>query len=114
MIKLLEDVGAPATVIAVDIATMELAPQANEWVSYGLTALGYIAALFGFGGNYVKNLGVTSLPLTARNIYARIRTPVARRAASTNRLVLQHNADAGGPLRRSYQPEFESVAPHAF
>jgi hypothetical protein len=117
MLKLVEDLGAPATAIAADMVTLELVPQANEWVSYGLTILGYAGALLGFGGNYVKNLGVASLPLTARHIYERVKTPVARRAASATRLVLQNRLappSPGATLNRSYQPEFESVTPHAF
>jgi hypothetical protein len=120
MIKLVGDVAAPGTVIAADIATMEMAPQANEWTSYGLSILGYVSALFGIGrgnlGDYLKNLGVASLPLTARHIYERVKAPVSRRAASTSkRIVLQNIANpSGASINRSYQPEFEYVTPHAF
>jgi hypothetical protein len=113
MIRIVEDVGAPATVIAVDMITLELAPQANEWVAYGLTALGYLGAMFRFGGEYVKNIGVASLPLTARHLRDRIKTPMTQRVSGgAARLALQHRS-AGAPVSRSYQPEFENVAPYA-
>lgn len=112
MIRLGGDVGAPATVIAADIITMEMVPQANEWVSYGLTAIGYVSALLGLGrggfADYLKNLGVASLPLTARHIYDRVRAPVTRRAG-TSRMVLKTKT----PVQRQYEPEFNQAGARA-
>lgn len=125
MIKVIEDVAAPATVVAADILTMEMAPQANEWVSYGLTALGYVSGLFDLGGrgtamsNYLKNLGVASMALTARNIYMRVKTmqPVSRKASSNMALRnVRANPRAASPnpggVQRPYQIEFEGAGAH--
>ena len=106
-IKLSEDVGAPITVIAVDMITAEVAPNWNEWVAYIMTALGYVGAGMGFGGNYVKNLGVASLPLTARNIRDRVRGGVGRKVAG-GRLAFRPTANPGS-IRQTTVPEFEDV-----
>lgn len=114
MIRLVEDVGAPALVAAADIITLETKPEWNEYVAYILTGIGYAGAAFKFGGDFVKNLGVASLPLTARNIYTRVKagTPTAARAGS--RLALRSVSRSAGPVGRMYQTEFEEAGSHAF
>jgi hypothetical protein len=79
MIKIVPDVVAPVVVTAADLITQKVQPTWNEWVCYGLTAVGYISAFMGLGkgetNDFLKNLGVASLPLTARHIYDRVTTP---------------------------------------
>ena len=81
MIRVVPDVGAPLTVAAVNIATRSIFPVQHDWFVYGMTAIGYVAAYLGWGGEYVKNIGVSSLPLTADKIYDRFAggTPVSKR-----------------------------------
>lgn len=119
MIRIVPDVVAPVAVTGVDILTLELAPGWNEWASYIMAGSAYLVSGFnlirGTGGDFVKNIGIAALPLAARNIYMRVKSPVARRAGvGASRLVLQHNPSTAHSLQRSYQPEFEGVAPHAF
>lgn len=80
MIRVVPDVGAPLTVAAVNIATRTAFPVQHDWFVYGMTAVGYLAAWMGWGGDFVKNVGVSSLPLTADKIYDRVAgAPVSRR-----------------------------------
>lgn len=82
MIRIVEDIGAPLAVTVVDLVTETAAPTWNEWANYGMTAIGYVGAWMGMGGDFVKNVGIASLPLTAKKLYARVRaiTPVSRAA----------------------------------
>ena len=75
MIRLVEDVGAPATVVAIDIATIELAPDYNEMASYIMTVAGYAAGFFlkGRAGNFMTSMGVAAVPLAARAIRERVK-----------------------------------------
>lgn len=120
MIKIVPDVVAPAVVTGIDIATLELAADWNEYASYIVAGGAYLVAGLGLvrgnAGDFIRNMGIAALPLAARNIYARVKQPVASRASS--RLALRRtSANPGGNagrVERSYQPEFEGVAPHAF
>lgn len=126
MIRIVQDVGAPALVTGIDIATLELAPTWNEWISYGIAGAAYLVSglnlVRGNGGEFIKNMGIAELPLAARNIYMRVKSPVVppidrRAGAGASRLALRRaatNPNPGGGIGRSYQPEFESVGPHAF
>jgi hypothetical protein len=115
-IKIVEDVGAPLAVTAVDILTLEMAPDWNEYAAYILTGVGYITAFMNLraGGEFLKNVGIASLPLTARHIYDRVKgVPTTRRATvGASRMALQPISRQ--PVQRSYQPEFEKVSPYAF
>jgi len=106
-IKIVEDIGAPAAVAMVDIVTTEVAPTWNEWASYIMAVGGYVGGFMGFGGPFVKNIGVASFPWAARNIYARIKGTTASRVSGRKVAFVPQ-------VKRSYQPEFEAVAPHAF
>jgi len=81
MIRVVPDVGAPLAVAAVNIATRTAFPVQHDWFIYGMTAIGYVAAWMGWGGDFVKQIGVSSLPLTADKIYDRVAgaSPVSRR-----------------------------------
>jgi hypothetical protein len=115
MIKIVEDVGAPALVVAADIATLEMAPDWNEYISYILTGVGYVTAFMDIrtGGEFLKNVGIASLPLTARHIYNRVKgAPTSRRAtAGAGRMALRPTPVSS--ISRSYNPEFEKVSPYA-
>ena len=67
-IRVKEDVVAPLVVTAVDLVSEEVIPEYNQYLSYAMTGLGYLGAWLNFGGSMVKQIGVASLPLTARNI----------------------------------------------
>lgn len=115
MIKMVEDLGAPGAVALVNVITKEAAPEWNEWGHYIMTAVGYGAAFMGFGGAFLKNIGVASLSGTVDHIYTRVKGTTVSRAPSS-RMAYR---SASGPVRnppvsRSYQPEFEAVTPHAF
>ena len=72
-IKFVPDVGAPLSVVAVDLISESYAPEANEWLSYIMAAGGYVAAGMNKGGEFTKNLAIASFPWAAKNIYSRIR-----------------------------------------
>ena len=123
MIRIVPDVGAPAMVVGVDLLTQEYAPEWNEWASYIMAGGAYVVAALGLvkgaGGEFVKNMGIASLPLAARNILDRVRQPATARRASAPaaRLALRTASPAsrvGQPVNRAYQPEFEQAGAHAF
>lgn len=72
-IKWIPDLGAPATVAVVNIAGRTAFPAYHDWVVYGMTALGYIGGFLNWGGDFVKQIGVSSLPLTADKLYERVK-----------------------------------------
>ena len=120
MIKLVPDVGAPVVVVGVDLITQEYAPDWNEWASYIMAGGAYIATALGLvkgsGGEFVKNMGIASLPLAARHIVDRIRQPATSRQAGAPaaRLALRRvNSPASQPLSRQFQPEFQPAGAHA-
>jgi hypothetical protein len=85
-INIVNDVVAPITVSAVDIIIETTKPEWVEYTDYGMTALGYVGAWMGWGGPFLKNIGIASMPITARSIYNRIKggavsRPVSRRLA---------------------------------
>ena len=71
MLRLTEDLGAPAVVAAIDIGTEKVQPTWNEWASYITCGVGYVMGSMGMGGNFVKNLGVASFPWAIRHIVTR-------------------------------------------
>jgi len=79
-IKIGPDVGSPLTVAAVDLVTETIWPRYSNWFTYGMTIIGYVSGWAGWGGDYLKNIGVSSMPLTAKRLYDSIRTqaPVTR------------------------------------
>lgn len=91
MIRIVEDVGAPALVTIVDIGTETMAPQWNEWASYLMTLVGYGGAFMGMGGEFIKNVGIASFPLAAKKLY--------------------HMVTAGGATRRVSRYPSPSVIP---
>ena len=121
MIRIAQDVGAPIVVTGIDIATLELAPNWNEWASYIMAGGAYVVSGLGLvrgtGGEFIKNMGIAALPLAARNIYSRVKAsmPLERRAgAGASRLALRPVASNPGGIGRVYQPEFQEAGAHAF
>lgn len=105
-LNLVADLGAPATVIAADLLTEKFQPNANEWVAYALTAVGYIGGVMGMGGDYVKNLGVASLPLTARHIANRVPGFMTRSVRGSSASVVRTVRRYPGPTQPA---EFSSA-----
>lgn len=62
------DLGAPLVNVAADLITEKVRPDANEWVAYGMCAVGYVLAFMGIGGDFAKNIGVSALPWAAKHI----------------------------------------------
>ncbi len=85
-IKWLPDLGAPVVVTVVDMMTATLpaapagSPSWNSWASYAMTALGYAAAFLGYGGDFVKNVGIASAPKTLALLYGLATTGVVKAA----------------------------------
>lgn len=104
-IKPVEDLVAPGVVTLVNEVTLKSAPEYNEYACYGLTAIGYIAGGLGYGGTFVKNLGVASLPLTVRHLITRISSPTVSRS----RMAYRPAAASRYPVRGTTVPEFEDV-----
>jgi len=79
-IRLTSDVGSPLVVAAVNIVGRTTIPDYHDWAIYGMTALGYIGGWMGWGGDFVKQIGVASLPLTVDKIYERMKGGVGSRS----------------------------------
>jgi len=78
-IKIGPDVGSPLIVTAVDLVSESIWPKYSNWLTYGMTIVGYASGFMGWGGDILKNVGVASLPLTAKRVYDTFRaTPVSR------------------------------------
>lgn len=105
-IKLIPDLGAPLAVVTVDLATEAMVPQWNEWAIYGMAAVGYVGGWMGWGGDFVKNVGIASLPLAAKKIYTRVRGG----AGASSRLAMRRVA---APVSRypaaPFAPQFEGA-----
>lgn len=68
-IKIVPDVVAPLTVAAVDIVVEQVAPGYSKWATGAMALGGYLGAFFGFGGDFVKNVGIAALPTFGKNLY---------------------------------------------
>lgn len=100
-IRVVSDVGAPLAVAAVNIASRSSIPDYHDYIVYGMTGLGYIAAWMGWGGDFVKQMAVSSLPLTADKIYERVTGGVG-----ASRLALRKVSRYPAPAR---EMEFKGV-----
>ena len=81
-IKLVNDIGAPLTVVAVDLVSESVMPQANEALGYVLAIGGTVLRGMGMGGDFTKNVAIAATPWAAKNLYQRARGiagPVSRR-----------------------------------
>lgn len=95
-IRMIPDVGAPLIVTGVNIVARQSLPEWHDYVVYAMTAAGYIGGWMGWGGDLLKQIGVSSLPLTADKIYERVRggAPAARRPAFRRAPVSRYPAPA--------------------
>lgn len=73
MVRVVPDVVSPLTVTAIDLVTETYAPDYNEAAAYVVAIGGYIAAAMGWGGDFVKNMGISSFPWAAKKIYERVK-----------------------------------------
>ncbi len=110
-IKLVPDLAAPAVVGVADILMKKYAPTYEEYFCYGLTAIGYLVGgmnlVRGDMGDFLKNLGVASLPLTIDKIYSRVTTTVPAHVAG-GRMALSPVRNYAG-IRQTTMPEFSET-----
>ena len=102
-INLKNDLGAPAVVAAVHIGAQKIGAIRDftlgtgtkpltgpELADYVMTLGGYVAAYFNWGGDFVKNIGVASLPLSAIRLYNRMQpatgVPITRSVGRVARI----------------------------
>lgn len=89
MIRWGSDLAAPVLVTVIDLAAETTMGNNSQWITYAMTAIGYLGAIANKGGDFVKNIGVSSLPLTGKRIYDAVRspsTPVTKMAAVRGRV----------------------------
>jgi hypothetical protein len=82
-IRLVEDIGAPVAVTVVTMVANQTLPQWASWINYAMTIIGYGGAYMNMGGDFIKNVGIASLPKSLEQVYALVTTPapVASRAS---------------------------------
>jgi len=90
-IDMMNDVGAPLAVTAVDLVSESFIPQYNEWAAYLLAVGGYVGAWQNYGGEFVKNVGIASFPWAAKKVYERVRA-----MGGTSQLALRKVARVSG------------------
>ena len=72
-IRMVPDLGAPIAVVGVDLITETAAPEWNEWAAYIMAVGGYLGAWMGWGGDFMKNVGIASFPWAAKKVYERVK-----------------------------------------
>ncbi len=72
-INLVNDIGAPLAVTAIDLVSETTFPQANEPLAYIVAAGGMILTGMRVGGEFTKNMAIAATPWAAKNLYTRIR-----------------------------------------
>ena len=106
-IKLVNDVGAPLAVAVVDLVVSSQKPDWDRWVDYGMTILGYAGAFMNKGGDALKNVGIASLPLSAKQLYAQFQS--MGKGASANPGIGGGVRNIGRVTRMAAKPEFANV-----
>lgn len=106
-IRLVEDVGAPLVVVAADLFSETAAPAWNEPLSYVAAIGGYLGAGMGFGGPFIKNIGIASLPWAAKKLYTRVRTMMPA-ASMASRMTFRPAGIARYPAPQEQSP-FQGV-----
>lgn len=81
-IKMIPDLGAPVVVFGIDQLAKRTIPDWAEWVVYAETVAGYLGAWMGWGGDFVKNIGVASLPMSLNQITERVAGGVGKKGSS--------------------------------
>lgn len=105
-IKLVSDLGAPLAVTAVDLVTETAAPDWNEWAAYIMAVGGYLGGWMGWGGDFLKNVGIASFPWAAKKIYERARGGASAKASQ--RLSFKRSAVSRYPAP-AYQTPYQGV-----
>ena len=115
-IRVMDDLGAPAVVFAVNKIIDTQKPTWERPVGIGLAAAGYIlGGVMGIGGNFMKNVGIAAAPWAFEGIYSYIKestapvTPLGGRTSSRLSMRPASRASVEG-IARSYQPEFEQAS----
>jgi len=113
MIKLMDDVGAPAVVAGINIMLRQstsdvLGQPISDVAVYGMTALGYLGGHMGWGGrnsDFVKNIGVASAALAMEKAYDALKgeSVTSQMAANRGRGVMQRR------VATYNAPEFDDV-----
>ena len=99
-IKMVPDVAAPLTVAAVNIVGRTTMPEWHDWLVYGMSIAGYVGGWMNWGGDYLKQIGVASLPLTADKLYERVRgVPIVGQRLAMRKV-------AGRGVSQTYSPGF--------
>lgn len=107
---LVNDLGAPAAVTAIDLVTEATVPEWNEWAAYLVAGGSYIGAFMGWGGDFVKNMGIAAFPWAAKKIYDRVRGGVTSRPSHlTLRRVARPVANISRYPAPAYSDEFAGV-----
>jgi|GEM_PF-2095964 len=130
-VKLMPDLGAPALVFVADWATSTYDEKTtgfklNRPVGILLAIGGYAGAMFGWGGDFVKNIGIASFDWAANSIVsyikekaggtsARVSSPMERagvasaRVSSPTRIPVQLASRSIGESRVVYPTPTEEV-----
>lgn len=113
-IKLVEDVGAPVAVAAVDIVSAAAKPEWNEWIMYGVTLAGYVGSQMNKGGNFLKNVGISAMPTALKLVYNRVKTMTGAsarpsQAGRTYARVANYGSVASRGISDVVKPEFGGV-----
>lgn len=92
MIRVVEDVGAPLLVWGADWGTSGVTTvKYNRPVGIGLAAAGYIlGGWLGYGGTFMKNIGIASFPWAANAIKSYIEEAGVTGKAPTSRVRVGH------------------------
>jgi hypothetical protein len=100
-IKWVPDLGAPVAVTAVDLIIESTAPDYSKWATGIMAAGGYLGAAMGWGGDFVKNIGIAALPAAAKNIYDWAREGTSSKSVSRARF---QRAPVSRPVTRYPAP----------
>ena len=105
-IDMINDLGAPALVTAINVTTRAttmtaLGQPVSELMPYVLTVGGYLAAYMGWGGRqsaFIKNVAIAAAPLAFEKLYNRARgTVVNSRPLSRASRVSRYPGPAAEP-----------------
>lgn len=105
-INAVNDLGAPVLVTAVDLTIETVAPDYSKYATGIMAVGGYLGAYFNYGGDFVKNVGIASLPAFAKNIYdwARAGTTAGRARGATRPMKFQRSTVSRYPATHTEAP----------
>ena len=86
----------------------------TDWGRIGLCAIGYLGQALNFFPRITAPLAQSEVTLATKSVSAIIRQKVGTTAAMVSRPRSPASPSPSGRVGRSYQPEFETVAPYAF